>query len=86
MLSRNSLIVRLPRYSNPFSHVAQFAWQGARLHLQSARPMSQQYNKKIKQRRRKAYIKRKREALKQRAAKKPGAKPAAAAETAKPAA
>ncbi|MFA6561660.1 MAG: hypothetical protein WCV00_07095 [Verrucomicrobiia bacterium] len=48
--------------------------------------MSQQYNKKIKQRRRKAYIKRKKEALKQRVAKKPGAKPAAAAESAKSAA
>lgn len=48
--------------------------------------MSQQYNKKIKQRRRKAYLKRQKEALKQRVTKKPGAKPAAAAETAKPAA
>lgn len=48
--------------------------------------MSQQYNKNIKRRRRKAYIKRKREALKQRSAKKPGAKPAAAAETSTPAA
>lgn len=48
--------------------------------------MSQQYNKVIKQRRRKAYLKRKKQALKQRAVKKSGAKPQAAADTAKPAA
>lgn len=45
--------------------------------------MSQQYNKNIKRSRRKAYLKRKKQAVKQRTAKKPGAKPAAA-ETAKP--
>jgi len=61
--------------------VTQFAWQGARLHLQSARPMSQQYNKVIKQRRRKAYLKRQKEARKQRAVKKAGPKPAAEATT-----
>jgi len=65
---------------------AQFAWQGALLHLQSARSMSQQYNKVIKQRRRKAYIKRKKQALKQRVTKKSGAKPAAAADAGKSAA
>lgn len=48
--------------------------------------MSQQYNKYIKRRRRKAYIKRKKETLKQRAVKKPGAKATAAADAAKPAA
>jgi hypothetical protein len=60
------------------------AWQGAPLHLQSARFMSQQYNKVIKRSRRKAYLKRRKQALKQRAAKKSGAKPAAAAESTAP--
>jgi len=43
--------------------------------------MSQQYNKVIKQRRRKAYLKRQKEARKQRAVKKAGPKPAAEATT-----
>ena len=59
---------------------AQFAWQCARLHLQSTHPMGQQYNKGIKKRRRKAYIKRKKQALKQRTVKKSGAKASASAE------
>ena len=42
--------------------------------------MGQQYNKGIKKRRRKAYIKRKKQALKQRTVKKSGAKASASAE------
>lgn len=48
--------------------------------------MSQQYNKVIKRSRRKAYLKRRKQALKQRTVKKSGAKPSAAAESAKPSA
>ena len=48
--------------------------------------MSQQYNKVIKRSRRKAYLKRRKQALKLRAAKKSGAKPSAAAASAKSAA